>query len=282
MAIATRLTNTGTLLVNGNFDENTSIAPAKFSTTANTAYAGTLDEVTMASGAAVFNGTSQSLSVASNAAFAMGAGDFTLECWVYPRASNVTQAIFDMRTPNSVLGWDLYITSTGPSFRSGTSGTNWLVSNFSTLNTWYHLALVRNGSTLSLYVNGTSASTFTLTSQNWTNNTPTVGGGVNGFFNGYISNLRLVKGTALYTANFTPSQSVLPAVPGTSLLLNTLTSTNFTTDTSPNAFTVTNNGATTYTTVNPFLNSSTTIKQRQFTDGTLQVYTEFDEVTGAV
>jgi hypothetical protein len=109
-----------------------------------------------------------------------------------------------------------------------------------------------------------------------------VGGGVNGFFNGYISNLRLVKGTALYTANFTPSQSVLPAVSGTSLLLNTLTSTNFTTDTSPNAFTVTNNGATTYTTVNPFLNASTTIKQRQFTDGTLQVYTEFDEVTGAV
>jgi len=46
MPIATRLTNTGTLLVNGSFDENTSIAPTKFRTTSNTVYAGTLDEFT--------------------------------------------------------------------------------------------------------------------------------------------------------------------------------------------------------------------------------------------
>lgn len=46
MPIATRLTNTGTLLVNGSFDEVTSIAPAKFRTTANTVYAGGFDEVT--------------------------------------------------------------------------------------------------------------------------------------------------------------------------------------------------------------------------------------------
>lgn len=280
MAIATRLTNTGTLLVNGSFDENTSIAPAEFSTTVDTVYAGTLDEVTMASGAAVFNGTSQSLSVASNAAFAVGAGDFTIECWLYPRASTA-QAIFDLRNPNTVAGFDMYVSPSGPSFRVGTSGTNYLTSAFTTLNIWYHLALIRSGTTFSLYMNGTLAQTVS-NSSNWTNNTPTVGGGVNGFFNGYISNFRFVKGTAMYTANFTPSQSVLPAVPGTSLLLNTLTSTNFTTDTSPNAFTVTNNGATTYTTVNPFLQGSTTIKQRQFIDGTLQVYTEFDENTGAV
>jgi hypothetical protein len=50
MPIATRLTNTGTLLVNGIFDENTSIAPSKFRTTANTVYAGLLDEVTISGG----------------------------------------------------------------------------------------------------------------------------------------------------------------------------------------------------------------------------------------
>ena len=281
MAIATRLTNTGTLLVNGNFDENTSIAPAKFSTTSNTAYAGTLDEVTLASGAAVFNGTSQTLSVASNAAFAVGTGDFTVECWVYPRTST-SQAIFDLRNPDNVgAGFDLYISPSGPSFRVGTAGTNYLTGFFTTLNTWYYVAVSRSSSAFSLYVNGTLGQTVTNTS-NFTNNTPKVGSGVNGFFNGYISNFRFVKGTGLYTANFTPPQSVLPAVSGTSLLLNTLTSTTFTTDTSPNAFTVTNTGATTYTTVNPYIQGSTTVKQRQFTDGTLQVYTEFDEVTGAV
>jgi hypothetical protein len=46
MPIATRLTNTGTLIVNGSFDENTSIVPSKFRTTANTVYAGTFDEFT--------------------------------------------------------------------------------------------------------------------------------------------------------------------------------------------------------------------------------------------
>jgi hypothetical protein len=280
MPIATRFTNAGTLLVNGSFDENTSIAPAEFSTAVNTVYAGTLDEVTLASGAAVFNGTSQSLSVASNAVFAVGTGDFTVECWVYPRAST-SQAIFDLRNPNTVgAGFDMYISPTGPSFRVGTAGTNYLTSNFSGLNRWYHLALSRSSSTFSLYVNGTLGQTVTNTS-NFTNSTPTVAGGVNGFFNGYISNFRFIKGTGLYTANFTPSQTVLPAVSGTSLLLNTLTSANFTTDTSPNAFTVTNNGTATYTTANPYIQGSTTIKQRQFIDGTQEVYTQFDEFTGA-
>ena len=46
MPIATRLSNTGTLLVNGIFDENTSITPSKFKTSSNTIYAGQLDEVT--------------------------------------------------------------------------------------------------------------------------------------------------------------------------------------------------------------------------------------------
>ena len=51
MPIATILTNAGTLLVNGSFDENTSISPAKFRTTSTTVYAGELDEVTISGGA---------------------------------------------------------------------------------------------------------------------------------------------------------------------------------------------------------------------------------------
>jgi hypothetical protein len=50
MPIVTRLTNTGTLLVNGSFDENTSIAPSKFRTTANTVQASLLDEITINGG----------------------------------------------------------------------------------------------------------------------------------------------------------------------------------------------------------------------------------------
>jgi hypothetical protein len=46
MSIAARLTNNGNLLVNGSFDEVTSISPAKFRITGNTSYAGTFNEVT--------------------------------------------------------------------------------------------------------------------------------------------------------------------------------------------------------------------------------------------
>ena len=47
MPVVTRLTTAGTLLVNGSFDENTSIAPAMFRTTSNTVYAGTFDEISL-------------------------------------------------------------------------------------------------------------------------------------------------------------------------------------------------------------------------------------------
>ena len=46
MAIATRITNTGNLFVNGTFDEYTSITPSTFRTTSTTVYATTFDEVT--------------------------------------------------------------------------------------------------------------------------------------------------------------------------------------------------------------------------------------------
>lgn len=61
--IATRLLNTGTLLVNGSFDENTSTALTKFRTTSNTVFASEFDEVTIFGGAIhqrqVNNGTLQ-------------------------------------------------------------------------------------------------------------------------------------------------------------------------------------------------------------------------------
>ena len=65
MPIATRLTNTGTLIVNGSFDETS-----------------------LAAGAVSFNGTNQYLSVPSNAGFAFGTGDFTVEFWINYSAHN--------------------------------------------------------------------------------------------------------------------------------------------------------------------------------------------------
>jgi hypothetical protein len=63
--------------------------------------------------------------------------------------------------------------------------------------------------------------------------------------------------------------------------LNVVNSANFIKDNSPNAYTVTNNGTATWTAIGPFNQGSTTLKQRQLNDNTLEVYTQFDEFTGA-
>lgn len=89
------------------------------------------------------------------------------------------------------------------------------------VNAWTHVAAVRSGSTMTLYVNGVSAGT-TTNSNNLTDNKITIGsaGYVGDYFNGYISNLRVVKGTAVYTSAFTPPTAPLTAITNTSFLTN--------------------------------------------------------------
>jgi hypothetical protein len=101
------------------------------------------------------------------------------------------------------------------------------------------------------------------------------------YSSGYLSNVRIVKGTAVYTSAFTPPQAILPAVSGTSLLLNVTDSANFIRDNSSNNYTVTNNFAATFAALGPFNRGSTATAQRQVSDGTLEVYNQFDEFTGA-
>ena len=79
----------------------------------------------------------------------------------------------------------------------------------------------------------------------------------------------------------TPPQAILPAVTNTSLLLNATDSANFIRDNGPNNLTVTNNGTATWIDTGPFNQGSTTLEQRKTSDGTLEVYSTFDEFTGA-
>ena len=64
----------------------------------------------------------------------------------------------------------------------------------------------------------------------------------------------MVNGTAVYTANFTPPTTVLQPVTNTSLLLQVANSSTYITDSSTNAFTVTNNGTAVYRQFAPLAN----------------------------
>jgi hypothetical protein len=115
---------------------------------------------------------------------------------------------------------------------------------------WYHVAGTRDSSNNQrLFVNGALLATATSTN-NYSQTGFTLGAGqASGNVNGYISNLRLVKGSALYTSAFTPSTTPLTAVSGTSLL--TCQSNKFI-DNSTNNIAITVTGDTKVQSQNPF------------------------------
>ena len=223
------------------------------------------------SGSAQFSGSNY-LSVAGGAATAMGTSDLTWECWVYPTSSSGYQAFIDTRTlplaGGSTDGF-YFGTNTGtltPMYY--TNGLQLASSRNITLNAWNHVALTRNSGTVTLWVNGVSGGTKSDTT-NLTQQRVFVGGTSDGvttglLLTGRISNLRMVKGVAVYTGAFTVPTAPLAATQSagtnisaitgtqTSLLLNTPNSTNFLADSSTNNFTVTNNGAVTSSALNPF------------------------------
>ena len=209
----------------------------------------------IAANSVLFDGTSQYLSIANNAAFNL-TGDFTIECWFYytstPPASSGYDYLWGLGG-NNINGLGLYIQGGVPKIWNGSS----ILSTSATIlgTTWYHIVVVKNSSTLTVYLNGTSIGSVAFSSN-------LSGGGVSGFniarwinaadgeqFPGYISNLRIVNGTALYTASFTPPTAPLTAIANTSLLTcNAPTIV----DSSTNNFTITNNGSATVSSINPF------------------------------
>jgi len=214
-------------------------------------------------GSVYFDGTGDNLSVADNTAFTLPA-NFTIECWIYPTAGAANRLIISkwggtaeyyiFTQTNNVIGF-----AWGPYSASGLFGGALLLSgnNAFALNTWSHVAVVRNSNTFTLYVNGTSIATATNSAAVTDGAEPlTIGDyGGGGFgFAGYISNARIVKGTAVYTANFTPSATPLTAISGTSLL--TCQTPNTVLDYSSNAFTITVTNAVAQNGGGPFTDST--------------------------
>jgi len=173
-------------------------------------YPSTFTAPTASPGAGLFNGTADYLSTPANAAFQL-TGDFTIEAWInissFPgayamlvgSAATATTDYFAIRSSNQI---ELGIGGSSATFP--TWSFTWK------FNTWYHIAITRSGTALSAYVNGTALSGSQTSSAQFFNTGSGLQIGRYGvtaapyYFNGYISNLRIVKGTAVYTGNFTP------------------------------------------------------------------------------
>jgi hypothetical protein len=216
-------------------------------------------------GAMYFDGSGDVLKTPPVSAFTFGTGDFTVEGWFYQTADNVYPSALEINNHLGV-GGILFITKTSGNaciYAADTGGAAFGAPQATTLNTWNHIAWVRNNGVLRTYVNGISSSSVALTLNITATTSVTIGGeqAINGGYTypGYIDDFRVTKGIARYTQNFTPPTYALATTTGTpfdvnradtSLLLRgngTNGSTSFT-DESPNNLTVTNNGSVTVNT----------------------------------
>jgi len=215
-----------------------------------------------------FNGSSDYLSSPANTALNMGTGNWTIECWVYISSRTLNYPLIFGNNNGGYSAGALALTNSNNDSASYydkfflaaydvvVGGPTLVSSVTNSSNTWYHLAVVRNGTNLTMYRNGTSVASNTISagiSFDWGKLGTRIGGGnwdgAQSYFNGYISNLRVVKGTAVYTSAFTPSTTPLTAITNTSLL--TCQSNRFI-DNSSNAFTVTPSGTPSVQRFNPF------------------------------
>jgi hypothetical protein len=155
-----------------------------------------------------FDGTGDYLTIPTNPGFVFGTGDFTIEAWFYI-VSGAVGAIYDTRSGASGITPLLYFSSS--TLRYYMNGGDQITSG-TTLSsaTWYHVALVRNSGSSKMYLNGAqTGSTYADTNNFTLTNTINIGRGNDGnnVLNGYIDELRITKGFARYTANFTAPTS---------------------------------------------------------------------------
>jgi hypothetical protein len=150
-----------------------------------------------------------------------GTEDFTIEGWIYH--SDVSQSYRAIYSTG--LQIQIYIHSSNIIvYLSSSTSASYFVNgsggpaNSLSDNTWAHFALVRNGNTFTVYVNGVGGSSVTATNGIAEPSRSLIGGYTTTQFglvsgsgeNAYLDDFRITRGRAVYTANFTPPSAALP------------------------------------------------------------------------
>ena len=171
------------------------------------------------------------LTVGDSANLKFGTNNFTVECWFFKTGSG-TQTLFTFNS-EGVGGYSsvrVDATNSELILLMSTTGTTWAINTTSATITgtfsqkWHHLAVVRTGDTAVLYYDGAALITGTGVSASLYAGTLNYIGGCQvasantQLLTGFISDVRVVNGTALYSGTFVPPAQPLPNIPNTQLL----------------------------------------------------------------
>ncbi len=145
--------------------------------------------------------------------YAFGTGDFTIEFWLRLGSVSGNQSLVDIRPTGTNGLYPLIYTNTTSLIYYVNSATQISGGTLST-NTWYHVAVSRSGTSTKMFLDGTQIGSTYTDSNNYLAGTgaPWVGTfrDGTGALNGYIDDLRITKGVARYTANFTAPTAAFP------------------------------------------------------------------------
>ena len=153
-------------------------------------------------------------------------GDFTFECWFKTDTVSGKRGIFNLGISNQEGGFEVYTNGTDIGV-DNKDGQKFRTEAYLSVGQWYHIAFVRSGSAISLYLNGSYFNGYTDSSDYGINSGGNrsyfmmgtgYAGSVEHYFDGHISNVRVLNGTALYTSSFKPPTEPLTNITNPKLL----------------------------------------------------------------
>ena len=169
--------------------------------------------ISYSTGGVDFNGSSEYLATGANATLAPGTNDFTIEAWINPDSWATNEGFYQTDSG----GLELYATTNYFGVKAQGGSLLCEANSRPEVDTWTHVAVSRSGTSLKIFFNGTEVGSAT-DSTNFTATGSTYIGAGTGYFDGTVSNLRLVVGTAVYTSGFVPPSAALTNITNTKLL----------------------------------------------------------------
>jgi Concanavalin A-like lectin/glucanases superfamily len=162
-------------------------------------------------GAAMFDGSTAWLSYPNSADWEFASGDWTIDWWEYRTAAAVGSVALARDQTSAYVGWLLgYTDGTNSLMYMSSNGSAWDIASGQSLgalelNSWHHFAVVRKSNNFYGFRDGVQQSGWQSSAAIRANANPLAIGRYNAYFSGYLDEIRVSKGRARWTADFTPT-----------------------------------------------------------------------------